>query len=133
MPNLTSPTSFELVLKPLLVFWSEFDASWMNIQWIVGRAITGAGPGDRTARQGRLQAEGRDSFGGGPCGEETHSLMAAAFVPRTDVEAVNDQRPPATRLEDWEGRVGRQNDVWTLVCGAEWKLVRTHSLELLLE
>ena len=77
---------------------------------------------------------------------EKHSLSAADFVAHTDAEldayvmevrankTGNDQRPPPpTRLEDWEGRVRRQNDVWSLVYGAEWKPVRTHALELLLE
>ena len=77
---------------------------------------------------------------------EKHSLAAADFVPQTDAEldayvmeirankTGNDQRPPPpTRLEDWEGRVRRQNDVWSLVYGTEWKPVRGHALELLLE
>ena len=49
-------------------------------------------------------------------------------------KASADQRPaPPTKLEDWEGRVRRQNDVWSLVYGEEWKPVRAHALERLLE
>ncbi|CAE7410615.1 unnamed protein product, partial [Symbiodinium microadriaticum] len=55
--------------------------------------------------------------------QEKHALNASA-----------DQRPaPPTKLEDWEGRVRRQNDVWSLVYGEEWKPVRAHALERLLE
>ncbi|CAE7778356.1 unnamed protein product [Symbiodinium sp. CCMP2592] len=77
---------------------------------------------------------------------EKYSLAAADFVANTDAEldayvlevragkGGSDQRPPPpTRLEDWEGRVRRQNDVWALLYGAEWKPVRNHALELLLE
>ena len=78
--------------------------------------------------------------------QEKHALVAADFVPHTDAELDAfvqeirsnkpgaDQRPaPPTKLEDWEGRVRRQNDVWALVYGEEWKPVKSHALELLLE
>ena len=78
--------------------------------------------------------------------QEKHALNAADFVPHTDAELDAfvqeirsnkpgaDQRPaPPTKLEDWEGRVRRQTDVWALVYGEEWKPVKSHALELLLE
>ncbi|CAE6959396.1 unnamed protein product [Symbiodinium sp. CCMP2592] len=78
--------------------------------------------------------------------QEKHALNATDFVAHTDAEldafvqelrsskAGPDQRPqPPSKLEDWEGRVRRQNDVWALVYGSEWKPVRTHALERLLE
>ena len=49
-------------------------------------------------------------------------------------EPGSDQRPAApTKFEDWEARVRRQNDVWCLVYGLEWRRVRNHALELLTE
>ena len=78
--------------------------------------------------------------------QDKHSLSAADFVPQTDAEldafvqemrankVGNDQRPqPPNKIEDWEARVRRQNDVWALIYGAEWKPVRAHALNLLLE
>ena len=78
--------------------------------------------------------------------QDKHSLTAADFVAHTDAELDafvqelrtskpgHDQRPPPpNKIEDWEARVRRQNDVWALVYGAEWKPVRSHALTLLLE
>ena len=76
--------------------------------------------------------------------QEKHALSAADFVPCTDAEldqhAVdsrtgkpgNDQRPTMPhRFEDWQQRVRRQNDIWALVYGKEWRGVRDHALETL--
>ena len=52
---------------------------------------------------------------------------------RSNKPGAEQRPPPATKLEDWEGRVRRQNDVWALVYGLEWKPVRSHALERLLE
>ena len=78
--------------------------------------------------------------------QEKHALMVADFVARADAELDafvqelrtnrpgHDQRPaPPNKIEDWEARVRRQNDVWSLVYGAEWKPVRSHALSLLLD
>ena len=78
--------------------------------------------------------------------QEKYALAASDFVPYTDAEldafthearsnkGGPDQRPaPATKFEDWEGRARRQNDVWALVYGEEWRQVRTHALDLLKE
>ena len=78
--------------------------------------------------------------------QDKHSLSAADFIPQTDAEldafvqemrankVGNDQRPqPPNKIEDWEARVRGQNDVWALIYGAEWKPVRAHALNLLLE
>ena len=78
--------------------------------------------------------------------QDKHSLTAADFLAHTDAELDafaqelrsnkpgHDQRPqPPNKIEDWEARVRRQNDVWALVYGAEWKPVRSHALSLLLE
>ena len=40
---------------------------------------------------------------------------------------------PPNKIEDFEARARRQNEVWTLVYEAEWKPVRSHALDLLLE
>ena len=71
---------------------------------------------------------------------EKYTLAASDFVPQTDAEEIRsgkpggDQRPAApTKFEDWEARVRRQNDVWCLVYGLEWRRVRNHALELLTE
>ena len=77
---------------------------------------------------------------------EKYTLAASDFVPQTDAELDafvqeirsgkpgGDQRPAApTKFEDWEARVRRQNDVWCLVYGLEWRRVRNHALELLTE
>ena len=78
--------------------------------------------------------------------QDKYALTVADFTPHTDAELDafaqelrsnkpgNDQRPqPPTKIEDFEARARRQNEVWSLVCGAEWKPVRTHALDLLLE
>ena len=47
---------------------------------------------------------------------------------------LTEQRPAApTRYEDWISRVRRQNDIWALVYGAEWKNVKDHAANLLSE
>ena len=76
--------------------------------------------------------------------QEKHALSAADFTPCTDAELdqfavesrtgkqVNEQRPTMPhRFEDWQQRVRRQNDIWALVYGKEWKAVREHAAELL--
>ena len=76
--------------------------------------------------------------------QDKHALSAADFVAFTDAELdnyavesrtgkqANDQRPPMpNRFEDWIQRVRRQNDVWALVYGKEWKGVRDHAVGLL--
>ena len=78
--------------------------------------------------------------------QDKHALTASDFVAHTDAELDafvqelrtnkpgHDQRPaPPNKIEDWEARVRRQNDVWALVYGMEWKPVRNHALALLLE
>ena len=77
---------------------------------------------------------------------DKHALSAADFVGYTDAEldqfasearggkGAAEQRPPApTRFDEWVARVRRQNDVWALLYGAEWKPVRNNALELLSE
>ena len=45
---------------------------------------------------------------------------------------MGDQRPAnPTRLEEWLQRVKRQNDIWALVYGREWRAVREHAAGLL--
>ena len=76
--------------------------------------------------------------------QKKHALTVADFVPHTDAELdafvqearsgkpTNDQKPaPPTRFEDWEMRARRQNEIWSLIYGAEWKPVRDHALEKL--
>ena len=76
--------------------------------------------------------------------QEKFSLSAADFVAYTDAELdqhavesragkpMSDQRPPMpTRWEEWQARVRRQNDVWALCYGKEWKAVREHALNTL--
>ena len=76
--------------------------------------------------------------------QERYALSASDFVPCTDAEldqyAVEartgkqkeEQRPPApTRYEDWCNRVKRQNDIWCLVYGKEWRSVREHAAQVL--
>ena len=78
--------------------------------------------------------------------QEKYALSASDFVPCTDAELdqfaiesrtgkpTNDQRPAApTRYEDWLSRAKRQNDIWALVYGSEWKAVREHAVNLLSE
>ena len=77
---------------------------------------------------------------------DKYALSASDFVGYTDAEldqfasevrggkGAAEQRPPApTRFDEWVARVRRQNDVWALVYGAEWKPVRNSALELLSE
>ena len=76
--------------------------------------------------------------------QEKHALSVADFVPHTDAEldafvqevrsnrVATEQKPtPPTRFEDWEARARRQNDVWALVYGAEWRPVPEHALDKL--
>ena len=78
--------------------------------------------------------------------QEKYALSASDFVPCTDAELdqfaiesrtgkpSNEQRPAApTRYEDWLNRAKRQNDIWALVYGSEWKAVREHAVNLLSE
>ena len=78
--------------------------------------------------------------------QEKYALSAADFTPSTDAEldqfaiesrtgkVLTEQRPAApTRYEDWISRVRRQNDIWALVYGAEWKNVKDHAANLLSE
>ena len=73
--------------------------------------------------------------------QEKYALSASDFVPCTDAELdqfaiesrtgkpTNEQRPAApTRYEDWLSRAKRQNDIWALVYGSEWKAVRDPAL-----
>jgi len=76
--------------------------------------------------------------------QETYALSAADFVACSDAEldnfalesrtgkAIKEQRPAMpTRIEEWLNRVKRQNDIWALVFGKEWKPVRDHAADLL--
>ena len=76
--------------------------------------------------------------------QDKHALSAADFVAYTDAELdqyavesrtgkpTSDQRPAMpNRFEDWIQRVRRQNDVWALVYGKEWRGVREHAIGLL--
>ena len=70
-------------------------------------------------------------------------LGAADFIQYTDAEldafaversgkGVAEQRPAQpTKLEDWTARVKRQNEIWRLVYGEEWKDVREHAADTL--
>ena len=76
---------------------------------------------------------------------DKHALTVADFVSHTDAELdayvqearLNkpgiDQKPAPPRIEEWEARARRQNEVWTLLYGAEWKPVRTLAVDLLIE
>ena len=77
---------------------------------------------------------------------EKHCLSASEFVCFTDAEldafasearapkSQGDQRPPPpTRLDEWVARVKRQNEVWALVYGQEWKPVKNNAVDLLAE
>ena len=77
---------------------------------------------------------------------EKHCLSASEFVCFTDAEldafaseargakAHGDQRPPPpTRLDEWVSRAKRQNEVWALVYGQEWKPVKNNAVDLLAE
>ena len=72
------------------------------------------------------------------------SLSAADFIAYTDAELdqfasearmqrqTGEQRPPPpNRFDEWVARVRRQNDVWCLVYGEEWRAVRSNAVELL--
>lgn len=76
--------------------------------------------------------------------QEAFALSAADFVACSDAELDNfalesrtgkpikDQRPAMpTRFDEWLNRVKRQNDIWSLVYGKEWKPVRDHAADLL--
>ena len=75
--------------------------------------------------------------------QEKFCLGASDFVYYTDAEldtftvertqkTTQEQRPAQpTRIEDWESRVRRQNEVWSLVYGSEWKEVRQHAADTL--
>ena len=76
--------------------------------------------------------------------QEKYALSAADFVACSDAELDQytmevrtgkqqaEQRPPMpTRYEDWLSRVKRQNDIWALVYGAEWRGVREHAAQVL--
>ena len=57
-----------------------------------------------------------------------------AFATDRQVKTGVEQRPAVpTKLEEWTARARRQNQVWCLVYGAEWKEVREHALETLTE
>ena len=75
---------------------------------------------------------------------EKHALSASDFLSFTDAEldqfasenkvakGASDQRPPPpSRFDEWVARVRRQTDVWCLVCGEEWRTVRTSAVDLL--
>ena len=74
---------------------------------------------------------------------DKHHLGAADFIHYTDAEldafAVEraskngvDQKPaPPAKLEEWMARVKRQNEVWRLCYGEEWKDVREHCADTL--
>ena len=74
-----------------------------------------------------------------------HTLSAADFIHYSDAEldaftldkqakSGNEQRPAQpTRVEDWESRVRRQNEIWKLVYGAEWGEVREFALTTLVQ
>ena len=76
---------------------------------------------------------------------EKHTLSAADFIHYSDAEldaftldkqakSGNEQRPAQpTRVEDWESRVRRQNEIWKLVYGAEWGEVREFALTTLVQ
>ena len=77
---------------------------------------------------------------------EKHCLSASEFVCYTDAELDafasemrgtknhGDQRPPPpTRLDEWVSRAKRQNEVWALVYGQEWKPVKNNAVDLLAE
>ena len=76
--------------------------------------------------------------------QEAFALSAADFVACSDAEldnfamesrtgkVIKEQRPAMpTRFEEWLNRVKRQNDIWALVYGREWKPVRDHAADLL--
>ena len=76
--------------------------------------------------------------------QEAFALSAADFVACSDAELDNfamesrtgkpikDQRPAMpTQFEEWLNRVKRQNDIWALIYGKEWKPVRDHAADLL--
>lgn len=74
---------------------------------------------------------------------EKYCLSASDFIQYTDAEldafanersvkATADQRPaPPTRLDEWLARVKRQNEVWRLVYGEEWREVRESAVDTL--
>ena len=74
---------------------------------------------------------------------DKHCLGAADFIQYTDAEldafaterqvkGSVEQKPAApTKLEDWMARVKRQNEVWRLLYGEEWKDVREYCADTL--
>eukprot|EP00435_Cladocopium_sp_Y103_P064105 s1381_g25.t1 len=75
---------------------------------------------------------------------EKFGLGAADFIAYTDAELDQfasesrgqknhgEQRPPPpNRFDEWVARVRRQNDVWCLVYGEEWRGVRSNAIDLL--
>lgn len=74
---------------------------------------------------------------------EKHCLGAANFIHYTDAEldafaterqvkgGVEQKPAPPSKLEDWVARVKRQNEVWRLLYGKEWKDVREHCADTL--
>ena len=76
---------------------------------------------------------------------EKHTLSAADFIHYSDAEldaftldkqakSGSEQRPAQpTRVEDWESRVRRQNEIWKLVYGTEWGEVREFALTTLVK
>lgn len=76
---------------------------------------------------------------------EKHTLFAADFIHYSDAEldaftlekqakSGSEQRPAQpTRIEDWESRVRRQNEIWKLVYGSEWGEVREFALTTLVQ
>jgi hypothetical protein len=75
--------------------------------------------------------------------QEKFCLGAADFIQYTDAEldafaadrthkgGVEQKPAPPTKLEDWTARVKRQNEVWRLIYGEEWRDVREHAADTL--
>jgi len=75
--------------------------------------------------------------------QEKYCLGAADFIQYADAEldafamekntkGAVEQRPASpTKLEDWTARVKRQNEVWRLLYGEEWRDVREHAADTL--
>ena len=76
---------------------------------------------------------------------EKHTLSATDFIHYSDAEldaftlekqakSGSEQRPAQpTRIEDWESRARRQNEIWKLVYGSEWGEVREFALATLVQ
>ena len=78
--------------------------------------------------------------------QDKHCLSVADFVGYTDAEldlyvteartgkAQHDGRPAQpTKFEEWLGRARRENDIWCLLYGKEWRAVKGHALGLVEE